>query len=294
MSKRRLIQLLLLIAGVFLALILWFSPRTNSDSTSQLADIENSGSHEGHEHEVEGSDSHDHEADQMEPAEIADPVLKEEIERRAEKADKIADVQARLDAYDSLIQFCIKENLPPYVALYTRKKAETVPTPKNWMLAGDNYFKAFRLSKNSSKPMITGAVSSYEEALSMDPNMLQAKTALGVAYVEGASVLGVMPMKGIGMLKEVLNIDPENVDALTNLGYFAIQSGQYEKAIERFNQVLEVDPRNAEAYLYLADVYLSQGQKEQGIETLEKYKDLMDDPLVSQRVEQYIEEIRSN
>ena len=101
-------------------------------------------------------------------------------------------------------------------------------------------------------------------------------------------------MKGIGMLRDVLKIDPENVDAITNLGYFAIQSGQYDKAIERFEQVLKLDPNNAEAYLYLADVYLSQGDNEKGIEYLKKYRDIMNDPIVDQRVDQYIEEIRSN
>ena len=93
------------------------------------------------------------------------------------------------------------------------------------------------------------------------------------------------------MLLEVVNKDPKNVDALTNLGYFAIQSGQYEKAIERFNTVLEIDPNNAEAFIYLTDTYLSQGEKEKGIETLEKYKALVDDPLVIQQVDAYIEEL---
>ncbi len=65
-----------------------------------------------------------------------------------------------------------------------------------------------------------------------------------------------MPMKGIGILKEVLNVDSNNVDALTNLGYFSIQSAQYEKAIERFETVLRIDPKNAEAFLYLTDVYV--------------------------------------
>lgn len=287
MSKRLLLQLLLILAGVFIALILWFSPRTKEDSKPIVAAAEADHSHEDHDHETD-------EDAIWEKSLASKPELKEILERRSAEAEKIADVEARLAAYDSLIQLCIRENVPPYVALYTRKKAETVPTPNNWMITGDNYFKAFRLSKNQSKAMLEGAVDAYEEALSLNPEMLQAKTALGVAYVEGASILGEMPMKGIGMLKEVLNIDPENVDALTNLGYFAIQSGQYEKAIERFDQVLEIDPRNAEAYLYLADIYLSQGQKDKGIETLRSYKELMNDPLVSQRVDQYIEEIRSN
>lgn len=292
MSKRLMIQLLLIVAGVFVGIFLWFSPRSLNESMKVESIAEND---HDHEHEMAHEDGSNDDQEDIWQRVLADkPELKARIEADAAKAEQIADIQSKLDLYDSLIQLSIKNNAPAYVALFTEKKAQAVPTPNNWMLAGDNYFKAFRLSKNTSKPMLEGAVASYEKALEMDPERLQAKTALGVAYVEGAAILGEMPMKGIGMLKEVLNIDPQNVDALTNLGYFAIQSGQYDKAIERFDQVLAIDPRNAEAYLYLADVYLSQGDKDQGIETLEKYKDLMNDPLVSQRVEQYIEEIRSN
>ena len=195
--------------------------------------------------------------------------------------------------YDSLIHFSIKRNLPPLVAQYTEKKAMAVPTEVNWMLAGDNYFKAFRLSKDKPKELVSTAIQNYERVLELNPENLDAQTSIGVAYVEGASQLGVMPMKGIGILKEVLNKDPKNVNAITNLGYFAIQSGQYEKAIERFESVLSIDPQNAEAYIYLTDVYLSQDNVEKGIETLEKYKSLVNDPLVKKQVDDYIKEIRN-
>jgi cytochrome c-type biogenesis protein CcmH/NrfG len=140
---------------------------------------------------------------------------------------------------------------------------------------------------------VEGAIRNYEKVLELNPDNLQAQTAIGVASVEGSSQLGVMPMKGIGILKEVLNKDPENVDAMTNLGYFAIQSGQFEKAVERFEKVLSIDPQNAEAYIYLTDAYLSQEKIEKGVETLEKYKSLVDDPLVKKQVDDYIKEIKN-
>jgi tetratricopeptide (TPR) repeat protein len=252
--------------------------------------------HEGHEHEVESANAGEtSEQDQKWQEKLSNnPALTARFKDGEERAAALSDIDEKIAVYDSLMDLAIKENLPPYVAKYSRVKADIMPSPANYMLAGDNYFKAFRLSRNQSKPMLDGAVAAYEKSLEMDPDYLAAKTALGVAYVEGAAILGEMPMKGIGMLRDVLKIDPKNVDAITNLGYFAIQSGQYEKAIERFEQVLQLDPNNAEAYLYLADVYLSQGDNEKGIEHLIKYRDIMNDPLVDQRVNQYIEEIRSN
>jgi len=248
----------------------------------------------GDDHEHEAGEDHDHEHKQeSDVMNQLDSTEQEFISSTAERANKIADVETKLSLYDTLIQFSIRKNIPPLVAKYSAEKAKAVPTENNWMMAGDNYFKAFRLSKNTSKSLIKGAVRSYEEVLKLNSENLDAQTALGVAYVEGAAQMGAMPMKGIGILKEVINKDPKNVNALTNLGYFAIQSGQYEKAIERFESILKIDPENAEAYLYLTDIYLSQDKKEKGIETLEKYKSLVSDPLVLQQVEDYIKEIEN-
>jgi len=280
-------QLLLILAGVFVGVLIYLAPRGIEAEETIISDAETtspeSNDHEGHDHaeEVEG------EAVKLN---AEDQKLFSELE---ENAEKIADIDTKLKLYDSLIQLSIKRNVPPLVAEYTEKKAMAVPTEVNWMLAGDNYFKAFRLSKQRPKKLISAAIDNYNKVLELNSENLDAQTSIGVAYVEGASQLGVMPMKGIGILKEVLNKDPENVNALTNLGYFAIQSGQYEKAVERFKSVLSIDPQNAEAYIYLTDVYLSQNDIEKGIETLEKYKSLVDDPLVKQQVDDYIKEIRN-
>lgn len=281
-------QLLLVLVGVALLVLIVFAPHSLSsdknEEDEEIAEV----SHEGHDHEIESAETNNtFEKESIEGA------LKENFATLEGKAEKIADVETQLSLYDSLIALAIQNNLPPRVALYSKKKAQAVPTENNWLLAGDNYFKAFRLSKNSSSPMIQGAIDAYEEVLKLNAENLKAKTAQGVAFVEGASVLGEMPMKGIGMLLEVVKTDPENIDALTNLGYFAIQSGQYEKAIGRFETILEIDPNNAEAYIYLTDIYLSQDNVEKGIETLETYKSLVEDPLVTEQVDAYIEELKN-
>lgn len=288
MNKIKKTQLLLVLAGVVLVLGIYFAPRQASSEE------------EGVKEEIEAvvQDNHDHEhqleadkesSDQLENISLE---LNSQLNELEEKASKIEDVENRLALYDSLIAISIKNNIPPRVAKYSKEKAKTISTETNWMLAGDNYFKAFRLSKNTNQSMIEEAISCYEKVLEINSENLDAETAIGVAYVEGAGALGQMPMKGIGILKEVLNKDPKNINALTNLGYFAIQSGQYEKAIERFNTILEIDPNNAEAYIYLTDIYLSQDDIEKGIETLETYKSLIDDPIAKQQVDDYIKELK--
>ena len=245
-------QLLLVLAGVVVLGLLYCAPDKKSTTTLENNAMEAEESHEGHDH-AEG-EGHEHEGEFENRLSDSDKEFIAGLEKRAEQ---IADVDTKLNLYDSLITFSIKKNVPPLVAKYTEEKAKAIPSEVNFMLAGDNFFKAFRLSKLKPNDLVEGAIRNYEKVLELNPENLQAQTAIGVASVEGSSQLGIMPMKGIGILKDVLNKDPENVDAMTNLGYFAIQSGQFEKAVERFEKVLSIDPNNAEAYIYLTDAYLS-------------------------------------
>ncbi len=62
---------------------------------------------------------------------------------------------------------------------------------------------------------------------------------------------GENPMQGIFMLREMVEKNPKNTDALYYLGILSIQTGQYENAIERFNQIISIDSSDKRAYLQL-------------------------------------------
>src|SRR4029079_13892352 len=63
------------------------------------------------------------------------------------------------------------------------------------------------------------------------------------------------PMSDIQNLTQVIRNDSTNVFALTVLGYGAMMTRQYDKAIERFGKVATLQPNNLEAILKLAEVY---------------------------------------
>ena len=284
MKKITKIHLLYIAGGVFLFVLILLAPNMDSESRKAIA---------------ESSATHQHAA----PHDHSDGQAPVKTDARLEKSEAILSIEEELAAaenpdkkiqiLDSLIKISIREKNPPLVAHYTEQKAILSPSVDNWFAAGDNYFKAYRLTDGKHANLIKEAVESYQKVLEIDPRNVAAETALGVAYVEGAADLGEMPMKGIGMLLNILEKNPNNVNVLTNLGYFAIQSGQFEQAIERFEKILELDPRNAEAYLYLTDVYVRMGEKGKAIENLEKYKSFVDDPLVEQQVDRYIEDIKN-
>ena len=64
-------------------------------------------------------------------------------------------------------------------------------------------------------------------------------------------------MKGILQLRSLSEKYPENADLHWNMGLFSIQSGQYEKAVTRFEKVINIDAKRLEAYMHLATSYLA-------------------------------------
>ncbi len=288
-NKTTLQQFLLILAGVVVILLIVIAPKHSKSDRKVLANEHLIDSHE-HLHE------HDHE-DEMSQEDFkaeVDSALAIQFAELEGEIEMLANDEEIEFLYDSLIALSIKNRIPVYVAKYANKKAKKLPTEGNWAQSGDYYFKAFQMSNKSSKSMIKGAAAAYEKVMEMNPENLNVKAALGVVYMEGASFLGLTPMKGIGVLQEVLDSDPENVNAMINLGYFAIQSGQYDKALMRFEKVLEIDPENTDAYIYLTDVYLSMGETEKGVETLKKFKIIMNDPIVDRQVDDYIKRIKEN
>ena len=64
-------------------------------------------------------------------------------------------------------------------------------------------------------------------------------------------------MKGILQMRSLSEKYPENADLQWNMGLFSIQSGQYEKAVARFEKVINIDAQRFDAYMQLAMSYLA-------------------------------------
>jgi len=63
-------------------------------------------------------------------------------------------------------------------------------------------------------------------------------------------------MKGILQMRSLSEKYPENADLQWNMGLFSIQSGQYEKAVARFEKVINIDAQRLDAYVQLAMSYV--------------------------------------
>ncbi len=121
----------------------------------------------------------------------------------------------------------------------------------------------------------------------MDP--VKARTAEAVALVNGQD-----PMRGIMMLREILQDDPANVEAHWQLGLFSVQSGQYDKALDRFRKVLELDPDNyPDAWFYMGRTYATLDSIDQAVASLNKYRTLTQDTAIINGVDRFLLELKN-
>ncbi|MEZ4756313.1 MAG: tetratricopeptide repeat protein [Flavobacteriales bacterium] len=121
-------------------------------------------------------------------------------------------------------------------------------------------------------------------------NPAEVKMAEAVALVQGQD-----PMRGIMMLREMVEEDPNNAEAHWHLGLFSIQSGQYDKALDRFRKVRDLDEAGfPDVWFYLGRTYATLDSTDQAIECLRKYRTLTTDTVILNGVDRFLKELEGN
>lgn len=182
-------------------------------------------------------------------------------------------------------------NQPAPAAFYYLELARKQNRFDDWLNAGNRFNDAYRATQDSTtqSAMVLNAVEAFQNATKLKPDNLDAKSGLGVADVNGGAP---SPMTGIGLLLEVVSKDPNNWNANLNLGMFAMKSGQYDKAINRFKTLI-AQKQEVEPYFYLAESYKQLGMKKEAIDAYEKCKELMPDPAFGKRIDDFIKELKN-
>lgn len=209
---------------------------------------------------------------------------------RLEKALENATGPEKLPVQKELAQKWDDVNQPAPAAFYYEEIAKADNNYNNWIKAGDRFTDAYQNSTDSlvQPVLVEHALNSYKKATELQPNSVEARTGLGIAYVNGS----VNPMEGIQLLLGVVKEDPSNIKANMNLGLFSIRSGQYDKAVARFKTVTAKKPEDSEAWFYLASSYANLGMKQEAIAAYTKAKELAADPGLSEFVDREIEKLK--
>lgn len=114
----------------------------------------------------------------------------------------------------------------------------------------------------------------FEQALQINPQNDSSVVGLGACYFYGAGKNGDnSPMAGIMKIREVAQKDSSNLFAQYMLGVGGVISGQYDKAVQRFEKVAKAQPNNLEVLFKLAETYETMGDKANAVrwyETIER------------------------
>lgn len=204
---------------------------------------------------------------------------------------KLASEQAVLQFYDSIAFEWDKLNQPSVSAHYFEEKALKDNNENSYINAAYRYFDAFKLAEDSANRtlMVEKAIKCYEKVLEINPKNLDAKTDLGICYAEGTNA----PMKGILMLREVVQEKPDHENAQLNLGFLSVKSNQYDKALQRFDKVLELNPTRLEVYIYKAQTFLEMGDTTEARQNIATYIALIKDEKLKENAENFLKSLQN-
>ena len=198
------------------------------------------------------------------------------------------DKKLRVQLLDSLAHRFERKGLFDSAARYRTLLAQTDTRLANLYKAGDAYFNAFNTSPSPAQGQAAASKAReyYATILVKDPRQLAAKTRMAMTYIGSQT-----PMKGISLLREVVDVDPDNEEALYNLGILSIQSNQHAKAIERFERILKKHPGNTKARFYLGLSLKETGRLQEAQRELQIVKKADKDPAVQATIQDYLDDI---
>jgi tetratricopeptide (TPR) repeat protein len=178
----------------------------------------------------------------------------------------------------------------PAAAYYRALAAKLENSEKNLTFAGQFFLQVMENDSSSSMQAWEAgqAVTCLERALALNGGNEDTKLALATAYIEGTGE----PMRGVQMLLAITREKPDDVPANMLLGRMSIQSGQYDKAVGRFETVLKKEPENKEALFFAAQAYEGKGDKQKAVELFTRCKKLVNDPGFSAEIDQRINSMK--
>lgn len=272
----------LLVGGISLAVVvlLWFLPRVVVDNEGRDNNLE-ARQDSAPVAETDLSAGAPHLPELSEDAQT-------EIARLQENYRNYQNTEKRTIFADSLISAYASNRWYDSAAHYADQLAQAEPREERQEKALDMYYEAFTLALDENKARALGEKVRYygDAVLAQRPADLDAKTKMAMTFLTTTE-----PMKGILMLREVVEKAPDNELAQYNLGLLSIQSQQYDKAVDRFKKVVRLNPEHLQAQFFLGVSYFESGDKEEAREQFERVKSLSSNPEVLANADEYLNQL---
>ena len=199
----------------------------------------------------------------------------------------------KLDVYHQLAHFWRDSAriFEPY-AFYEGEAARLENSEKSLTFAAHLFLENLRNEENVQlkKWKALQAKDLFERSLRINDQNDSTLVGLGACYIFGN--IADNPMEGILKVRQVTEKDSTNVYAQLILGHGSLISGQYDRAIGRFEKVVTLQPENLEAILMLAEVYERKADKANAGKWYTTALPLAPNPAMKTALEKRIEELK--
>ena len=177
-------------------------------------------------------------------------------------------------------------------AYYSGEAAKLENSEKNLTFAAHLLLDDMMASNDASMQrwLATQAKELFDKALTINPGNDSSKIGVGVCYMFGN--ISDNPMQGILAVREIADKNPDNLYAQMMLGLGGIQSGQYDKAAERFLLVVKKQPDNVEAILNLAGIYERLDNKPEAVKWYKNVLNYIQIPQAKKEIEERIKSLQ--
>jgi tetratricopeptide (TPR) repeat protein len=204
--------------------------------------------------------------------------------------------EQKLKVYHQLAHFWADTGLvfEPY-AWYEAEAARLENSEKNLTFAAHLFLQNMR---GENDPVLrewkaTEAKDLFERSLKINPQNDSSIVGLGACYIFGD--LSATPMEGILKVRAVADRDTTNIFAQEVLGHGSMYSGQYDKAITRFETVYRLSKENyqtkLEACLMLSESYERKADRLSAIDWYKKSLPEIKNQKLKEEVNKRIDEL---
>lgn len=227
-----------------------------------------------------------------EPAKMSVNTANPALQQKISELEAEANADRKVALLKEIVEGFQAEGNSKVAAAYAGTLADLQPNAENYLVAGALHrFAAHQPDVMADsiqfKQENLQALNYLQKAVELEPKNEGALIELGLAYIEsGEPGSG---MTGIMKLREVTEINPKNVEATFHLGKFSFDTGQFDKAVSRFETVLELEPENMLAKYYLGLTQHELGNRPKSKEIMEGLAQQSRDSVIAAKARSFLQ-----
>lgn len=188
------------------------------------------------------------------------------------------------------VEFSVQNNYLGIAAYIQLQLAENTDQVYEWNMAGQYiYTYAVQMEDTLRRDFLMAeAMHCFDKILEKEPGNRQATLYKGLTLADKRETM----MLSIPLLLSVVREDSTNILAQYTLGMLAIESGQLDKALNRFEKLISLQPSNAEYHFQAARTHELMGNKKMALEYYAKSLELTQNPEIQEQLKAIIQQLK--